>query len=341
MEHQDICVSVICLTYNHAAWIRDALEGFVQQNTDFRYEVLVHDDASTDETAQIIREYEKRYPGLVKGIYEEENQYSQNVQIIEEIVMPYVRGRYLALCEGDDYWTDCNKLQKQVDILEAHPEIDICAHKSRILQNGSLAGAFPKCDRERIFSVEEVIFGGGSFVPTASIVCRRSVRDIHYRFSDYMSLDYTWQIQGALHGGMYYLPEAMSVYRRNVGGSWTLRIHDDKAYHIEHLLSDKKMLQLLDADTNGQYHAVIVYRQMLRNAKLQKLIMDLGTDAYQELEQEIARDTGRYTKYLLRDRRVRLIDKIKFGTLLWNKKLFYLVYRIGDWRNHICRKSVS
>lgn len=341
MENREICVSVICLTYNHAAWIRDALEGFVQQNTNFRYEVLVHDDASTDHTADIIREYEKQYPDLVRGIYEEENQYSKNVPIIEEIVMPYVRGRYIALCEGDDYWTDPNKLQKQVDILEMHPEIDICAHRSRILQNGVLEGSFPDCEKEQVFTVENVILGGGSFVPTASLLCRRSVRELHYRFSDYMSLDYTWQIQGALRGGMYYLPEVMSVYRQNVGGSWTLRIHENRKYHIEHLLSDKTMLRLLDEDTNGKYHAVIVYRQMIRDAKLQKLIMDSRTDEYTDLEKEIQTDTKRYTKDLLGDRRVRLIDKIKFATLRINKTLFYLVYRIGDWRNVICRRNAN
>ena len=110
-------LSIFCITYNHAPYIKDAIEGFLQQKTNFPVEIVIHDDASTDGTDNIIKEYEKKYPELIIPIYEKENQYSQGVRINRDIMMPKIRGKYMAICEGDDYWTNPNKLQKQVDYL--------------------------------------------------------------------------------------------------------------------------------------------------------------------------------------------------------------------------------
>ena len=109
-----IMVSVICNVFNHEAYIRDALEGFVSQKTNFPFEVLIHDDASTDKSADIIHEYEAKYPNLIKPIYQTQNQYSRGGGITRKFQIPRVKGKYIAMCEGDDYWTDENKLQKQV-----------------------------------------------------------------------------------------------------------------------------------------------------------------------------------------------------------------------------------
>ena len=122
MDEQDnIMVSVMCLTYNHEKFIRRALDGFVMQKTNFRFEVIVHDDASSDRTAEIIREYEKKFPDIIRPIFQTVNQFSQKKRIIQEIVYPCTRGKYLAWCEGDDYWTDSEKLQRQVDAMEHNP----------------------------------------------------------------------------------------------------------------------------------------------------------------------------------------------------------------------------
>ena len=115
---KDIKVSIICLAYNHEKYIRSALQGFVDQITDFGYEVLINDDASTDKTADIIREYEKKYPDIIKPVYQKENQHSQGIRIISTYLLPKAQGEYLAYCEGDDFWTDPLKLEKEVSILE-------------------------------------------------------------------------------------------------------------------------------------------------------------------------------------------------------------------------------
>ena len=124
-----IVVSIQCLTYNHALYIRQCLDGFVMQKTNFRFEAIVHDDASTDGTQDIIREYEKKYPDIIKPIYQKENQYSKGIPgFITNLVSSKCKGKYIAICEGDDYWIDPNKLQMQVDFLESHPEYSMCFH---------------------------------------------------------------------------------------------------------------------------------------------------------------------------------------------------------------------
>lgn len=119
---KECIVSICCLTYNHAPYIRECLEGFLAQQTSFVYEILIHDDASTDDTIDIIKEYEAKYPDLIKPIYQTENQYSKGTKISATFQFPRVQGRYIAICEGDDYWVDPLKLQKQVDFLTSHPD---------------------------------------------------------------------------------------------------------------------------------------------------------------------------------------------------------------------------
>ena len=115
-------VSICCLTFNHEKYINECLNGFIIQKTNFPFEVLIHDDASTDNTANIIRKYESDYPEIIKPIYQSVNQYSKGIRVNTVFNFSRARGKYIALCEGDDYWFDPYKLQKQVDFLEANPE---------------------------------------------------------------------------------------------------------------------------------------------------------------------------------------------------------------------------
>jgi glycosyltransferase involved in cell wall biosynthesis len=122
-------VSITCITYNHVNFIRDAIEGFLMQETTFPVEILIHDDASTDGTAEIVSEYEAKYPKLIKPVYQNENQYSQGKKP-SQFLHAMTLGKYIAACEGDDYWTDPCKLQKQADFLKENNEYVICFHDS-------------------------------------------------------------------------------------------------------------------------------------------------------------------------------------------------------------------
>jgi glycosyltransferase involved in cell wall biosynthesis len=124
-------VSISCMTYNHAPYIRQCLEGFLMQKIDFPIEVLIHDDASTDGTVDIIREYEQKYPEIIKPIYQTENQYSKGIDVFTVYNISRARGKYIAICEGDDYWIDPYKLQKQVDFLEKNSEYGMCYTRAK------------------------------------------------------------------------------------------------------------------------------------------------------------------------------------------------------------------
>lgn len=136
----NITVSICCITYNHAKFIKQCLDGFLMQQTNFEYEILIHDDASDDGTQDIIKKYQEKYPEIIKPIYQKENQYSQGISRFNtKYNFPRAKGIYIATCEGDDYWTDPLKLQKQVDFLEANPAFILTHHKfNNVDLNGKL-----------------------------------------------------------------------------------------------------------------------------------------------------------------------------------------------------------
>ena len=256
MDCSQIKVSVICNAYNHEKYIRKCLESLVMQRTTFDYEILVHDDASTDKTADIIREFEAKYPDLIKPIYQTENQYSKGG--ISQFQYPRVKGKYIAFCEGDDFWTDELKLQKQFDALETHPEVDMCAHAAiKVSEDGGkvIETIAPKKE-ECVIPVEEVISGGGNviFVATNSFMYRAYlIRENEPEFRKFWRIDYTMEIFGSLRGGMLYLPEVMSAYRWLSVGSWTTRQIADKSKRKATFEKKIKMLQLLNEDTDYRY----------------------------------------------------------------------------------------
>lgn len=256
----DILVSICCLAYNHENYIRDALDSFVSQKTTFKFEVLIHDDASTDNTASIIHEYEKKYPGMIKPIYQIENQHSKGVKISSSIQYPRAEGKYIAMCEGDDYWVDENKLQKQVDYLENHPECSLVVHASKLVnvRKEEMENSIPY-NIEQDVDTETIINGGGALFSTNSMTFRRAYTE---KFPDfYINAhigDYPLTIYLSLCGKVHYFPDIMSAYRQGVPGSWT---ENEKKNIKQSLLNTIKMLDLyneLDKYTNYSYHKVIV-----------------------------------------------------------------------------------
>ena len=199
----DIKVSVICCAYNQESYIEDALKGCVMQKTDFNFEVLVSDDASTDHTADIIREYEKKYPELIKPLYLTENQYSKGIYP-GVFLMQEAQGKYYALCEGDDYWISDHKLQRQYDVLEQHPECDMSAHGALKVRpdDCKIIGTIEPMKEDGILSMQDVIDGGGDFIATNSLFFRKTLAEHPTSYLKYTGIDYAYQMSGASRGGI-------------------------------------------------------------------------------------------------------------------------------------------
>lgn len=256
---KEIMVSIECTSYNHEEFIAEALDSMLMQRTNFAYEILVHDDASTDRTAEIIRSYEQKYPEIVKPIYQTENQYSKGV-LVELFNLERAKGKYLAICEGDDYWTDPDKLQKQVDYMEAHPECSMCVHAAERVSavTGKTVSAMRPSHRNKAYTVEEVIEGGGDLFATNSIVY--SFEKIPKMPEYYLNAtigDYPLVICGALSGSIYYMDRNMAAYRVEVKGSWTAVQVSDVAKKQKHLQEVAAMLDEINAYTHYKYDYVI------------------------------------------------------------------------------------
>ena len=214
-------VSILCLTYNHHRYIKKAIDSFLMQKTDFEYEILIHDDASTDNTQKVIKEYEKKYPKIIKSILRKKNLYSQGIRGLSfKYLLPKAKGKYVAICEGDDYWTDENKLQLQVDFLDKHPDHSICFHpvKVKYEDNKYPEEVFPSITGSKNFSLTRLL--KHNFIQTNSVVYRK----LNYKnitMENIMPGDWYLHIFHAKYGKIGFINRPMSVYYRHSKGIWS------------------------------------------------------------------------------------------------------------------------
>ena len=267
-------VSIVCESYNHEPFLRRCLDGFLMQQTDFPFEILVHDDASTDDSAGVIREYAERRPDLFRPIYQTENQYSKGIQIWAAIQFPRARGKYIALCEGDDYWTDPLKLQKEVDYLEAHPE---CAMVFGNAVEHWEDGRKP----DRPFSditdrdYDPVEMSERWIVPTATIVFRTEVTrsELYDSFRSNRRINLTGDLPlcltcgacGTIHG----LPDVFSVYRKQANGFMLSMKAEQRMALGDHRIEIYKVFGRKYRNSTVQT-AMTQYRLALCYAKMEK-----------------------------------------------------------------------
>lgn len=264
-------VTVLCITFNQVDYIRDCLEGIISQKTNFTFMAVVHDDASTDGTTEIVREYAEKYPEIIIPIIETENQYSQGVQLSSNWLNSIKWGKYIACCEGDDYWMDSCKLQKQYDFMETHPEYSLCLHNAIINDfryKIDYLSELNKADKDK--SCEEIILeGGGKMNPTSSFFIRADCEwpAIQHNCS---AKDHFELIKLSSRGKVRWLSKPMSVYRWGVKGSWTDRQeHIDLEQAQKHVESRIEALKIYDEATKGAYHDTFKKRAELESSKLE------------------------------------------------------------------------
>lgn len=231
MEKEEIKLSILCLVYNHEKYLRRCLEGFINQKSDYKFEVLIHDDASTDNSANIIKEYEEQYPDIIKPIYQKENQYSKGVDIQLTYQCPRAKGKYLAFCEGDDYWCDDSKIQKQIDFLEGHPEHSGVTHDTWIINDiGEKISLFwNREDEYDITMLNEYL----DFPHTTSYMFLNPWKDevsLNEKLGEAISSwDKSFAIYMIKRGKVHYFPQKMSCYRyvTEFGTSYQARMRSE------------------------------------------------------------------------------------------------------------------
>jgi glycosyltransferase involved in cell wall biosynthesis len=247
-------VSVCCTTYNHEQFIQEAIESFLTQKTTFEFEILIHDDASTDKTQEIITKYKRQHPDLIQTIFQSQNQYSNGHKPSPEYVWPKARGKYIALCEGDDYWVDPNKLQKQVDYMELNESCSVCFHNAtiKVMHKKNKTKTFCNLSNTKFYTKE--IISLNWFVPTPSIVFRKSMLITPNWYWKIYNGDLAMLLLLSTKGYLYYINEKMAVYRRhnsNINNSIDKRTSTLKIIEVLHYFN---------IVTEFKYHKTITER---------------------------------------------------------------------------------
>lgn len=309
-------VSVSCVVYNHAKYLRKCLDGFVMQKTNFKFEVLIHDDASTDGSQDIIREYEKKYPDIIKPIYQIENQYSKHISIGKTYQYPRAKGKYIAFCEGDDYWCDDNKLQKQFDIMETNPDCSMCVHRVQdVSEGGKTLNTFHpiKMPLFNKFDLNEylIFISNGQFHPfqTSSYFMKKEVLDKMYGDSpEFVKMSKVGDVVTVLlsltYGKIYYVKDVLSHYRVDSLGSWSVRNMKSNEHIAVHQKNMMDVLELFNEYTKFEHCDIL--NEIILNKKLYICVL-----------------TGQY-KLLFEKSNRKLLKRLSFKERLYYFLMAYL-----------------
>jgi glycosyltransferase involved in cell wall biosynthesis len=270
-----INVAVYMITYNHESYISQAIESIINQKTNFDFKLFIGEDCSTDRTREICLKYKVTYPQLIELILQEENIGAKaNAMLTFDACFNY--GDYVALCEGDDYWTDPYKLQKQVDFLEANPDFAICFHPVfELTENNSFSReTFNTSEKEEVYTIEDL--ARGNFIHTPSVVFRNGLLpDLPTWFKIIPVGDYPMHMLNAKKGKIKYLPDTMAVYRKHNGGVWSLANPQTKIEGWLEMLN--YLMQELDDNIKGilleQYlKRVMLLSEIMRNNVSDKIL---------------------------------------------------------------------
>ena len=257
---EKIAVSVLVLTYNHKDYIRECLDSIISQETDFCFEILIHDDASDDGTADIVREYADRYPDMVVPILQKDNKYSAGVFVIDEILLPIARGRYIAYLEGDDLWCDTQKLQKQYDYMESHHECSMCGHNTivRDMRGTMEDQLFFGWDNIHTMTDEEVFLEWD--VHSSSYFVRREFASTPLIEQSTWFFDYAQLTTRFAKGTIDLLPDVMSIYR--FARDESITANHENSVDTGHMVEDDRIeyLKKYSETYSHKYDGVILQR---------------------------------------------------------------------------------
>ncbi len=241
-------LSVCLITYNHAKYIRQAIDGVLMQKVNFEWELIIADDCSKDDTREILLEYKEKYPDFIKLILQEKNVGAAK-NWMDLITSP--QSKYIAYFEGDDYWTDENKLQKQVDFLEKKPQYVGCFHNADIIENGIAVARYHDWDTDRDIEPEQIILRGGGIYPTASLVYRNVIKikeaDLKFYAGDTVLLLLLLD-----KGSFYYMHDNRCAYRKHIHGAFT-SLRDNPVNRVDFLVNNILLYKYHRKHLNKRY----------------------------------------------------------------------------------------
>ncbi len=302
-------VSVLMTTYNHEGYIAEAIEAVLMQETGFDFELLIGEDESTDDTRKICKQYADKFPETIRLFLRDRSQshiYDANGNSMYLFNMRWLRmsanGKYFAICEGDDYWCDKKKLGKQIRLMQEYPDCAMSFHPAKVINmkhpDKEIITTIYK-NKPHLFSVEEVILGGGSFCATASLVFRKEALEAFDRLTEGLILpvgDVYTQICGALDGGALFIPQVMSVYRTGVKGSWTQR-NSDYSVFVKHKLDLIKTNRKIDSRLNKRYSRAFRQREIAEVHRIFKYLYQKNIDVVKKIKGVVRKETGGLLKY--------------------------------------------
>ena len=302
-----IMVSICCITYNHIAYLGQALDSFLAQRVEFPIEIVVHDDASTDGTQSVILEYQRRHPGRIRSILQTTNQYSRGKKPFLDFVLPSARGKYIAVCEGDDYWTDPQKLALQVAFLEAHPSFSMSFHNVQRAYEGPVLDVptlFAPRDQRAEVTIDDLVVSCP--IPTLSVVMRRELlHNLPSWLHTMKATDWPLFAVVAENGPAGFIDRVMGVHRSHPGGVWAYKAA------IHHLTTKLATLAALEAHFGELHKTRIRLRASLLWLELANAYA--GEARYSEARRAFARSTRMrpLRNYVLREKQEYPYDRFE------------------------------
>lgn len=283
MNHYEKMLSICCITYNHEEYIAEAIDGFLMQETDFKYEIIIGDDGSTDSTKAIIENYVQQYPDKIKFLSITHNQGAvlNMLRTLDE-----AGGKYIAMCDGDDYWIDAKKLQMQVDFMENHPDCSICCHYSRVIDENGVLVYEDKNPIRLEYTFEDVLLGRKNETRVCTMVLRNSEYLKNIKSQEWFYHVYSGDTFFKLYNLMkprtklYVLPYVMAVYRLHRNGIWSMI---DAKIRKRKMVDDFNILiKNFSYSTQHKKELLKIYFKQfflfdLKNLKIQKAINTLMT----------------------------------------------------------------
>lgn len=341
-KNDTVEVSIVCITYNHAKFIKKAIDGFLKQKTNFKYEIIIHDDLSTDGTREILLDYQKKYPDKIRLLLEDENQFSKDVRILLALCLPAVKGRYVAVSDGDDEWVYDKKLLEQYEFMQNNPDVSMCIHNAVRcnMQTGEEVNQIEGIIEDRMLTMDEVILGTRGSIPVTSIFFRSKyipgIPDYCFRapVGDEPLMTYY-----ACKGGIYYMNKIWAKRNYMHEGSWNFRMQNI-SLRLDYIKKYLIYLEELNCYSNMQFNNHIrekIYRmcswevELLLPQYVRKMEL---RDIINRIEEETKNQVDDLLEDLYEEKKYRCIDYlhkeiVRFITKCYEEKGNLFLYGTG------------